>query len=487
MEHSLNLPDDLAERARGLLELVPFELWHIDALSVLMKTPSNEGLIGIACSGGADSTFSLILAFAAFPQLRKRMVVLHYNHQLRKDASEGDESFLYLLSNKLGLPCKVGYPETPKGGSDEATLRKDRLDFYAKQAKQDGIVHILQGHNLDDIAETLLWRIPRGVSVDGLISPQAVSQVGCLNFLRPFVTLGRQFIRYTLQKYSIPWREDASNQENEYLRNRMRNSVLPQWNKASDRDLLQGVAQTVDLLRQDSKALELYSKESYKQCKAGEKLNYEELIKLPCAIQRRVLTKWLEEIECKFAAPKSLSAKTGRLVKSLENTNFTALQLAEKFSVRKKGKFIELEHLNESPPICKAVLPFSYPIYLPCGGRVLGEQMILDPRILNLIDGKLVNPQNEAFISVKSLHDYLFLRSRKEGDMFRPLGSPGSKKLSDWMIDRKWSKAKKSNTPIFLNQKDEIIWVPGFAPAESAKVSKADSGVIRLTYEQSDT
>ena len=347
MEHSLNLPDDLAERARGLLELVPFELWHIDALSVLMKTPSKEGLIGIACSGGADSTFSLILAFAAFPQLRKRMVVLHYNHQLRKDASEGDESFLCLLSSKLGLPCKVGYPETPKGGSDEATLRKDRLDFYAKQAKQDGIVHILQGHNLDDIAETLLWRIPRGVSVDGLISPQAVSQVGCLNFLRPFVTLGRQFIRDTLQKCSIPWREDASNQENEYLRNRMRNSVLPQWNEASDRDLLQGVAQTVDLLRQDSKALEHYAKESYKQCKAGEKLDFEGLIKLPCAIQRRVLTKWLEEIECKFATPKSLSAKTGRLVKSLENTNFTALQLGERFTVRKKGKFIELEHSNE--------------------------------------------------------------------------------------------------------------------------------------------
>ena len=487
MEHSLDLPDDLAERARGLLELVPFELWHTDALSVLIKTPSNEGLIGIACSGGADSTFSLILAFAAFPQLRKRMVVLHYNHQLRKDASEGDESFLCLLSNKLGLPCKVGYPETPKGGSDEATLRKDRLDFYAKQAKQDGIVHILQGHNLDDIAETLLWRIPRGVSVDGLISPQAVSQVGCLNFLRPFVTLSRQFIRDTLQKCSIPWREDASNQENEYLRNRMRNSVLPKWNEASDRNLLQGVAQTVDLLRQDSKALEHYAKESYKQCKSGEKLDFEGLIKLPCAIQRRVLNKWLEEIECKFASPKSLSAKTGRLIKSLENTNFTALQLGERFTVRKKGKFIELEHSNEIHPIHKVVLPFSYPIYLPCGGRVLGEQMILDTRILDLIDEKLVNPQSEAFISANSLPGYLFLRSRKEGDMFRPLGSPGSKKLSDWMIDRKWSKAKKANSPIFLNQKDEIIWVPGFAPAESAKVSKADSGVIRLTYQQSDT
>jgi len=113
--------------------------------------------------------------------------------------------------------------------------------------------------------------------------------------------------------------------------------------------------------------------------------------------------------------------------------------------------------------------------------------MILGTRILDLIDEKLVNPQSEAFISANSLPDYLFLRSRKEGDMFRPLGSPGSKKLSDWMIDRKWSKAKKINTPIFLDQKEEIIWIPGFAPAESAKVSKTDLRVIRLTYQQSDT
>ena len=93
---------------------------------------------------------------------------------------------------------------------------------------------------------------------------------------------------------------------------------MPKWNEASDRNLLQGVAQTVDLLRQDSKALEHYAKESYKQCKSGEKLDFEGLIKLPCAIQRRVLTKWLEEIECKFPTPKSLSAKTDRLVSHLK-------------------------------------------------------------------------------------------------------------------------------------------------------------------------
>lgn len=487
MEHSLDLPDDLTERARGLLELVPIDSWHSDALSVLKKTPSKKGLLGIACSGGADSTFSLILSFAAFPQLRKRMVVLHYNHQLRNEDSEGDESFVRLLASKLGLPCKVGYPETSKCGPDEATLRKDRLSFYAKQGKQDGIMHIIQGHNLDDIAETLLWRIPRGVSVDGLISPRAVSQVGCLSFLRPFVTLGRQFIRDTLKKCSISWREDASNQENEYLRNRMRNSVLPQWIEASDRNLLQGIAQTVDFLCQDSKALEHYAKESYIQCKAGEKLDFEGLIKLPCAIQRRVLIKWLEEIEGKLAPSQSLSAKTGRLVQLLKNANFIAVQLAEKFSVRKRRGFIELEYLNELPSIPKIVLPFSYSIYLPCGGRVVAEQMILNTHIIDLINGKQVNPQNEAFISLKNLPDYLFIRSRKEGDMFRPLGSPGSKKLADWMIDRKWSKAKKTRTPIFSNQKDEIIWIPGFAPAESVKVSKADLRVIRLTYQQSDT
>ena len=79
------------------------------------------------------------------------------------------------------------------------------------------------------------------------------------------------------------------------------------------------------------------------------------------------------------------------------------------------------------------------------------------------------------------------LRTRRDGDLFMPLGAPGRKKLSDWMIDRKWTNIQKLQTPVFLNSENEIIWIPGFAPAFSRKIKEADHRVIRLTYNVSST
>ena len=487
MNDPLDLPDDLAERAKDLLEFAPVNLWHSHALFELKKTPSSLGLIGIACSGGADSTFLLLMFFTAFPHLRERTVVLHYNHKLRKDDSNNDESFVRLLASQLELPFNVEFPKDKNSGSDEATLRQARMNFYKKLVKKDGITHILQGHNLDDIAETLLWRIPRAVSVDGLISPQAVNQIKPLTFLRPFVTITRKFIREALQKCSIPWREDSSNQENNYLRNRMRNSVLPKWIQASDRDLLQGVAKTVDLLSEDAKALEFYAENAFKECKAGEKLVLQSLIVLPPAIQRRVLIKWLHRIERKYPTSQKISTKARHLAKLLNHSDFTSLQLAENFTVRKKGKFIELVYADLLCPIPSVALPFDFLLHLPCGSSACAEKVRLDPKLLDKIRNKEVNPENEAYISATTLVNPLCLRSRKEGDTFTPLGAPGRKKLSDWMIDRKWTDSQKVRTPIFLNHQDKILWVPGFAPAEFVKVSDKDFWVIRLTYRRSNT
>ena len=67
------------------------------------------------------------------------------------------------------------------------------------------------------------------------------------------------------------------------------------------------------------------------------------------------------------------------------------------------------------------------------------------------------------------------------------MGSPGSKKVSDLMIDRKWSESQKVETPVFVNSSNEIVWIPGFPPAEFTKVTPTDKWVIRLTYGYSGT
>ena len=155
---------------------------------------------------------------------------------------------------------------------DENTLRTLRLEFWNKLEKNEAITKIVQGHHLDDVAETLLWRIPRGTSVNGLISPKPISQIDNITILRPFIHTTKDLIRESLLNCSIPWREDESNKENKYLRNKMRNSVLPMWKKSSDRDLLQGIASSRDLLENDSEALEFHALESLQKCRSGNRL-----------------------------------------------------------------------------------------------------------------------------------------------------------------------------------------------------------------------
>jgi len=98
-----------------------------------------------------------------------------------------------------------------------------------------------------------------------------------------------------------------------------------------------------------------------------------------------------------------------------------------------------------------------------------------------------VDPAIEAYISTEVATAGVFLRSRTPGDKFHPLGAPGGKNLSDRMIDQKWSQQKKEETPVFINNSEKILWVPGFPPAEFAKVKHGDLRVIHLTYKSLHT
>ena len=93
----------------------------------------------------------------------------------------------------------------------------------------------------------------------------------------------------------------------------------------------------------------------------------------------------------------------------------------------------------------------------------------------------------EAFLSAKKLGGHIYARSRKDGDRFFTIGAPGNKKVSDWMTDRKWPQKQKIETPVLVDGQGEILWIPGFSPSGSAKVTKDDRWVIRLTYLQLST
>ena len=335
MKQASDRQNNLVEQAEKLSKLLPHKHWHPDALEYLSSKCENEE-IAIACSGGADSTFCLLLIFATLPQLRCKITVVHYNHKLRgKDADE-DEAFIQKMSLQLGLKFISESDQVAAQKTDENSLRNKRLQFWKKLNKKKQISIIIQGHQLDDIAETLLWRIPRGVSTDGLISPKPVSKLGSITILRPFLGIDRRFIRDSLKKVGLPWREDTSNLENIYLRNKIRKKVLPAWKKCSDRDLLKGIESTVHLLREDSCALDFHAEETLKLCRTANKINIGLLKRFPWATQRRVLTKWILQNR---PGRSDLSEKAVNLKSLIENPIFSSVQLSDDCTVRKNPIF----------------------------------------------------------------------------------------------------------------------------------------------------
>jgi tRNA(Ile)-lysidine synthase len=183
----------------------------------------------VAVSGGADSVALLrILAGWVGP-----LIVAHVNHQLRGADSDADEQYVRDLASSLRLTCQsiaidvVG--EARRNGANlEDAARRLRYDWLACVARESGASWIATGHSADDQAETVLHRLLRGTGIQGLrgIARQRELQPGIM-LVRPLLIAGRSEILDFLNSIGQPWREDLSNRDPAFTRNRIRHELIP--------------------------------------------------------------------------------------------------------------------------------------------------------------------------------------------------------------------------------------------------------------------
>ena len=208
--------------------------------------------IGLAVSGGADSTALAVLMAALRKTHGFRAVVLHVDHGLRPE-SASDALFVRRLARKLGLPFHGTRVRVVRrrGESLEMAARRERLAFFARMTARLKLDAIATGHHADDVAETFLMRLARGAGADGLAGLKRISHVDGITFIRPLLDLRDADIRDFLRGQGIPWREDATNADTSILRNKVRHIVLP-WLKANlDPRLTEHICKTAAILRGD--------------------------------------------------------------------------------------------------------------------------------------------------------------------------------------------------------------------------------------------
>jgi tRNA(Ile)-lysidine synthase len=212
------------------------------AAAMSRLTPGWRSVPGIvAVSGGADSVALLRLLT---PPLRfgegvggwgvANLIVAHVNHMLRGDESDADEQFVIELAGNLGLPIRTARVPVPSGNL-EGEARKSRYAFFDRVAAETGAGWIATAHTLDDQAETVLHRLIRGTGIQGLRgifasppSPPAGEGLGVRGrILRPLLNIRRSELREYLASIQQPFREDSSNADPRFTRNRIRHDLIP--------------------------------------------------------------------------------------------------------------------------------------------------------------------------------------------------------------------------------------------------------------------
>ena len=186
----------------------------------------------VAVSAGADS-ISLLRGLASLQRSGPgKLVVAHFNHGLRGAESDEDEAFTRNLCQHHGLPVRVGRPADPVDNVtevSEATARAARYAFFEQVAKEQGARFVATAHTADDQAETILHRIVRGTGIGGLAGiPRTRVLATGITMLRPLLTITRAEVANFLESLQQPFREDRSNLDPRFTRNRIRAELLPE-------------------------------------------------------------------------------------------------------------------------------------------------------------------------------------------------------------------------------------------------------------------
>lgn len=240
----------------------------------------------VAVSGGPDSMALLLQLASLKPKLSLTLHIAHMDHGMRKDSSS-DARFVKHWGEKLKIPVTIKQLApcpVKRRGSLEEFFREARLGFFIKTAKKIKADKIALGHNLNDQSETVLMRLLRGSGLSGLSGISMKRKINGVTFIRPLLETPRKEINKFLKKRRINFRVDSTNKKDIFLRNRIRNNLMPLLKKEYNQNIVEVLANLAQSASIDYEYLNKTAKRSLKGQKSA--LNIKKAAKLHPAILR---------------------------------------------------------------------------------------------------------------------------------------------------------------------------------------------------------
>ncbi len=403
----------------------------------------NDKII-VGLSGGADS---VALAFL-LQHYGAKVHAAHCNYGLRGSESDEDEAFVrsFAAQHQIELHVKrfdtASYVEKNQV-SIQIAARDLRYEWFEQLRQQLHCSAIAVAHHADDQLETFFINLIRTSGIGGLKAMKLKNGL----IIRPLLSFRRSEIEFFLKSQGILWRNDSSNAETHYLRNKIRHWVIPAFSRI-DEGTIDGMLNSISLLQQDALLLEaLVQKES------------QHLIIQSDTDWRIAKDRWME----KEGAEALLFGLVGRF--GFKGQAVKAILLAVKrqpgavffspthrLSIAHNHLIIEEIQKNKDEE-ATLIQADSRLIEKPLKLRLQTEEA--GPHI------RLAQPPTIAQLDFDCLKFPLIIRKIKNGDRFQPYGMKGSRLLSNFLTDRHLSRAERERMWVLVDASDRIVWIPG--------------------------
>ncbi len=414
---------------------------------------AEEESVLVAVSGGGDSMALL----SAVQCLGYSFQVAHMNYQLRGEDSMLDEKLVtdYCKANGIKWHTKRVHLEG-KTGIQEAA-RQLRYEWFSQLLESENLSAVLTAHHVSDQAETVLFNLCRGTGISGVSGMQFKNA----SVVRPMLDVSKEAIEEHLNEHEVPFKTDASNLENKYKRNFLRNEVIPALqnvNNAAVQHLssFSHKAQEVNELLKD--AADKYWESNNEKTESGWTMNLQALMNKKYA--RSLLFQILERFEPKESIRSSvtelLNAQSGREVKG---TTYCFYRDRNQLIIGSEKSSLVRVKLNK-----KDVFDL---------GKNHLEISISEFEISSELGARIL------YLPQEYLGEELEVRNWQEGDRFQPFGIKGSQKVSDFLIQRKVPLPDKEDI-LVLTYKNEILWVLGYRAAESTRFDSNSYKLLKL-------
>lgn len=432
----------------------------------------------LAVSGGVDSVVLLDLFVKLQRRFKLQLKVIHMNHGLRSNESDGDAEFVNEISRKYELECLLKRVDTRSFAAEnkmsiEEAARVLRYRFFDDMIRATQFFKVATAHNADDQAETILDHLMRGSGIRGLSGMAHIRD----HYIRPLLIVSRGEIELYARTHKIQYRTDSSNWELKYKRNRIRHELIPYIRRQFNPKINKILLNTGEIFRETETYLMDQAKVALKSCLKSSKphetiLELPQLLKNVPIIQQYIIFNILEDLGLQKSVIRYQTMN--RLLQLAQEKNSGArIQITEHWeALISRDEFVIHRRYNEN---------FSFEVKI---GKIhslfKGEVMFKTNLIDNPNSIKIYSlDPNIENIDFDKIREPLFLRNPRKGDKFRPLNMHGEKKLSDFFIDEKVPSYLRGRVPV-LECKDGIIWVCGYRIDDRYKITDKTKRILQL-------